>query len=122
MRESAVTEVADVVLPVAPQAEKVGAYVDWEGRVRPFKAALDSNAMSDHRVLDMLAAEMGFFLETRTQEQVHDEFARLGAWTGERGVGEWADRTPAAARPRRPRPVRPRDVADPARRRTAAGR
>ncbi|MEO7233978.1 MAG: NADH-quinone oxidoreductase subunit G [Lapillicoccus sp.] len=99
VRQSAVTEVADVVLPVAPQAEKVGAYVDWEGRVRPFKAAIDSNAMSDHRVLDMLAAELGFFLETRTQEQVHDEFARLGAWTGERGVGDWADRTPPAPGP-----------------------
>ena len=99
IRESAVTEVADVVLPVAPQAEKIGSYVDWEGRVRPFKPAIDSNAMSDHRVLDMLAAEMGFFLETRTQEQVHDEFARLGPWTGERGVGDWAQRTPDAPGP-----------------------
>ena len=68
------TAVADVVLPVAPQAEKVGTFVDWEGRVRPFQDALDSNAMSDHRVLDMLAAELGYFLETRTQEQVHEQF------------------------------------------------
>ena len=98
MRESAVTEVADVVLPVAPQAEKVGAYVDWEGRVRPFKAALDSNAMSDHRVLDMLAAEIGFFLETRTQEQVHDEFARLGRGPATAGsaTGPTAPPTPPA--------------------------
>jgi NADH-quinone oxidoreductase subunit G len=87
IRDSAVTEVADVVLPVAAQAQKTGAFVDWEGRVRPFKAALASNAMSDHRVLDMLAAEMGFFLETRTQEQVHAEFGRLGPWTGDRGIG-----------------------------------
>ncbi|MDQ6897245.1 MAG: molybdopterin-dependent oxidoreductase, partial [Actinomycetota bacterium] len=99
VRGSAVTEVADVVLPVAPQAEKVGSYVDWEGRVRPFRAAIASNAMSDHRVLDMLAAEMGFFLETRTQEQVHAEFTRLGPWRGDRRAGDWAQRTPDAPVP-----------------------
>ena len=42
IRDSAVTAVADVVLPVAPQAEKVGAFVNWEGRVRPFQDALDT--------------------------------------------------------------------------------
>ena len=30
IRNSAVTAVADVVLPVAPHAEKVGAFVNWE--------------------------------------------------------------------------------------------
>jgi len=90
VRDSAVTAVADVVLPVAPHAEKAGAFVNWEGRVRPFETALDTNAMSDHRVLDMLAAEMGYFLETRTQEQVHDQFAELGPWSGQRGVGNGA--------------------------------
>ena len=39
-RVSAVTELADVVFPVAAAAEKSGAYVNWEGRVRPFAAAL----------------------------------------------------------------------------------
>src|SRR5581483_2882946 len=36
IRRSAVTEHADVVLPVAPAAEKSGRYVTWEGRRRPF--------------------------------------------------------------------------------------
>jgi NADH-quinone oxidoreductase subunit G len=94
VRDSAVTEVADVVLPVAPHAEKAGAFVDWEGRVRPFQAALDSNAMSDHRVLDMLAAELGVFLETRTQEQIHDQFTALGPWSGDRGVESGAAASP----------------------------
>jgi NADH-quinone oxidoreductase subunit G len=99
LRDSAVTAVADVVLPVAPQAEKAGAFVNWEGRVRPFEAALDSNALSDHRVLDMLAAEMGYFLETRTEEQIHDQFTALGPWTGRRGVGDGAAASPDAATP-----------------------
>ena len=99
VRDSAVTEVADVVLPVAPHAEKVGAFVNWEGRVRPFQDALETNAMSDHRVLDMLAAELGYFLETRTQEQIHDQFTALGPWTGDRGVGDGAAASPDAPTP-----------------------
>jgi NADH-quinone oxidoreductase subunit G len=35
-----------------------------------FEAALSTNAMSDHRVLDLLAAELGIFLETRTLGQI----------------------------------------------------
>jgi len=84
VRESAVTQVADVVLPVAPPSEKVGTFVDWEGRLRPFEAALDTLAMSDHRVLDMLAAELGVFLETRTQTQIHAQLEELGPWGGAR--------------------------------------
>ena len=34
------TEHADVVLPVAPAAEKAGRYVTWEGRRRPFDLTL----------------------------------------------------------------------------------
>ena len=40
IRRSAVTEQADVVLPVAPAAEKAGRYVTWEGRRRPFDLTL----------------------------------------------------------------------------------
>jgi len=99
VRDSAVTAVADVVLPVASHAEKEGAFVDWEGRVRPFQDALETNAISDHRVLDMLAAELGYFLETRTQNQIHDQFTALGPWTGERGVGDGAAASPDAPTP-----------------------
>ena len=76
VRESAVTELADVVLPVAPHAEKAGTFLDWEGRPRPFEAALDSGAMSDYRVLDMLATELGTPIGTRTLTATRD---RLGA-------------------------------------------
>jgi NADH-quinone oxidoreductase subunit G len=79
IRPSSVTAVADVVLPVAPQAEKGGTYVNWEGRTRTFQPALDSNAQSDYRVLDMLAAELGSFLGARTLAEVRSEMAALGA-------------------------------------------
>ncbi len=84
LRASAVTAAADVVLPVAAQAEKAGTYLNWEGRERPFDLAIESNAMSDHRVLDMLAAELGVFLETRTLEEIHAQLEELGPWTGAR--------------------------------------
>ncbi len=84
IRSSAVTAVADVVLPVAAHAEKGGTFVDWEGRVRPFEAALDTGFVSDHRVLDMIANEMGEFLGTRTLREVRTEMESLGPWSGER--------------------------------------
>lgn len=97
LRESAVTAVADVVLPVAAQAEKAGSYVDWEGRVRAFEEALDSPAVSDHRALDMLASEMGFFLETRTQREIRDQFVALGPWMGARATSAPAGQRAAGA-------------------------
>ncbi|MER7073432.1 NADH-quinone oxidoreductase subunit G [Terrabacter sp. NPDC000476] len=101
LRESPVTAVADVVLPVASQSEKSGSYVNWEGRVRSFEEALESNAVSDHRALDMLASEMGVFLETRTQREIHAQFEALGPWSGARGTGSTAlaDGARAAASP-----------------------
>ena len=86
LRESPVTAVADVVLPVASQSEKTGTYVNWEGRVRAFEEALETNAVSDHRALDMLASEMGVFLETRTQREIHAQFEALGPWGGARAT------------------------------------
>jgi NADH-quinone oxidoreductase subunit G len=85
-RPSTVTAVADVVLPVAPHAEKGGTFVDWEGRPREFAAALDTNAQSDYRVLDMLANEMGSFLGARTLAEVRREMTALGPWTGDRAT------------------------------------
>ena len=79
VRESAVTEVADVVLPVAPHAEKAGSFVNWEGRTREFAAALASGAMSDHRVLDMLATEMGAPIGTRTLAAIRDQLGSAPA-------------------------------------------
>jgi NADH-quinone oxidoreductase subunit G len=84
IRESAVTEVADVVLPVAAHQEKAGSFVDWEGRVRRFEAALSSNYMSDHRVLDLLGSEMGEYLGVRTTAAAQADMQALGPWTGQR--------------------------------------
>ncbi len=86
IRPSAVTAVADVVLPVAAHAEKAGTFVDWEGRVRSFDAALASSQVSDYRALDMLADEMGEFLGTRTVREVRAEMAALGPWAGDRAA------------------------------------
>ena len=82
LRESAVTALADVVFPVAPVAEKAGAFMNWEGRVRPFEAALTSNAAPDLRVLAALADELGVDLGMRTTGEARDEMRGLGIWEG----------------------------------------
>jgi len=87
VRESAVTDFADVILPVAAHQEKAGAFVNWEGRVRTFQAALTTNAMSDHRVVDLLAAEMGESLGVRTLSATRADMRAVGPWTGERPGG-----------------------------------
>ena len=84
LRESEVTELADVVFPVAPVAEKSGTYLDWEGRYRPFGPALQTNAIPDLRVLHHLADEIGIDLGVAESRAADDELARLGAWTGAR--------------------------------------
>jgi NADH-quinone oxidoreductase subunit G len=85
VRESEVTALADVVLPVAPPVERPGTFVTWEGRPRPFPQALTSSAMPDHRVLDALADELGVTLGLRTIAEVHaDAEALRGDWDGAR--------------------------------------
>ena len=86
IRESAVTAIADVVLPVAAHAEKAGSFVDWEGRVRPFQQAIETGYVSDHRALDMLADEMGEFLGCRTVGEVRSEMERIGPASGTRAA------------------------------------
>ncbi|WP_260765053.1 NADH-quinone oxidoreductase subunit G [Mycobacterium sp. SMC-4] len=82
LRESAVTERADVVFPVAPVVEKGGSFLNWEGRVRPFEPSLRTNAVPDLRVLNFLADEIGVDLGLPTAQAAADELARLGSWTG----------------------------------------
>src|SRR5450759_660040 len=91
LRSSAVTDMADVVLPVAAHQEQAGTFVDWEGRVRSFETALNSNAMSDHRVLDLLAGEMGEDLGVRTLEAARADMRALGLWTGYRAAAPTVD-------------------------------
>ena len=85
LRDSAVTDRADVVFPVAPVVEKSGIFLDWEGRLRPFDATLESTgALADHRVLHTLAAEMGVDLATPDPKTIDAAIGALGHWTGPR--------------------------------------
>jgi NADH-quinone oxidoreductase subunit G len=84
VRSSAVTAFADVVLPVAPPVEKAGTFLTWEGRPRPFPQVLTSRALSDARLLDALAAELGVRLGLRTLEDIHAELTALAGWRGAR--------------------------------------
>ncbi|HST46473.1 NADH-quinone oxidoreductase subunit G [Jatrophihabitans sp.] len=95
IRHSAVTEHADVVLPVAVAAEKAGRFVTWEGRRRPFDLTLtNTGQLADHRVLNALADELDIDLGLPDVESARAELATLAA-----GAGRLS---------RRPEPVRPR--------------
>lgn len=87
-RPSEVTERADVVFPVAAVAEKQGTYLNWEGRARPFEAALKPDQMTrrlapaDQRVLHMLADALDVHLGLPDARTVRAELDRLGVSTG----------------------------------------
>lgn len=85
IRKSVMTEVADVILPVAAVVEKSGSFVDWQGSSRSFAAAVtDSLQRSDLRILSMLADEMGKPINLPTVAKASSEFASLGNWDGAR--------------------------------------
>jgi NADH-quinone oxidoreductase subunit G len=87
LRSSAVTELADVVLPIAPVVEKTGTFVDWEGRVRPFPAVLHgTNSLPDVRVLHVLAEAMGVRLGLPDVAAARAELADLDDWDGDRAT------------------------------------
>ncbi|MGW0181651.1 NADH-quinone oxidoreductase subunit G [Nocardia sp. NPDC003345] len=99
-RHSEVTALADVVFPVATATEKSGTFRTWEGRPRPFVAALGDDTvrrtaapLSDQRVLHSLAAEMGVALGVPDTAAARAELDRLGPWTGTTAA---APRYPAA--------------------------
>src|SRR5690606_35048798 len=86
LRHSAVTRRADVVLPVAPAVEKAGAYLTWEGRLRPFEVVLRTGAMAGARVLDALASQLGAELGCADVAAVRAEMAGLPATEAPRPV------------------------------------
>ena len=87
LRESPVTEIADVVLPVAAASEKAGTFVTWEGRPRPFEKVLDvPHALPDLRILAGIAEALGAPLGFRTVEQARAEMEQVGPWDGERAT------------------------------------
>ena len=84
---SAVTQRADVVLPVAAVTEKSGSFLNWEGRPRSFDAAvLDSLNRSDLRILSMIAQEMGTSVNLATVTAVIKEISSIGKWDGARAL------------------------------------
>jgi NADH-quinone oxidoreductase subunit G len=98
IRESAVTDRADVVFPVAPVVEKAGLFLDWEGRMRPFDETLEaSGALPDYRALHSLAAELGVDLGTATARAVDAAIGSIGFWQGDRPA---APTTVAGAAPK----------------------
>jgi NADH-quinone oxidoreductase subunit G len=85
LRASAVTERADVVLPIGPVAEKSGTFLDWEGRARSFDVALrQSGAMTDARVLHGIADELDVNLRVPSTPSAAADLERLGTWGGSR--------------------------------------
>lgn len=89
LRPGEVTDHADVVLPVAAVAEKAGTFINWEGRVRPFEAALKPDQMTrrlapaDARVLHMLADAADRPIGLPDVHAVRRELERLGPWEGD---------------------------------------
>ena len=84
-RHSDVTQRADVVLPVAAAAEKAGAFTNWEGRTQTFGQVLrDALAMSDSRVLAMIANDAGADFGRGDIAELRAEIRRIGPWTGPR--------------------------------------
>jgi NADH-quinone oxidoreductase subunit G len=94
VRNSAVSRRADVVFPVAPVVEKAGSFVDWEGRLRTFEAVLETTAMTDGRVLDALAAQLGIQLGTGQVNLVRRELGALPATRADRPAAPLAAAKP----------------------------
>ena len=83
LRVSAVTDRADVVLPVAAAAEKAGTFVNWEGRPGTFGSALSVPGLrSDLEVLGRIADAMDVHLGLPDAAAARREIAGLGSWPG----------------------------------------
>ena len=87
MRPSAITERADVVLPVAAVTEKSGSFMSWEGRTRVFEQALpESSHQSDLYILSLIAQALGKPLGFNTVRGAAKEFGTLANWDGARAT------------------------------------
>jgi NADH-quinone oxidoreductase subunit G len=83
IRASAITDRADVVLPVAAVTEKPGTFVNWEGRPGTFGAVFGVPGVeSDLQVLGQIADEMDVHLGLPDAAAARRELARLGTWQG----------------------------------------
>ena len=87
IQENSLTRYANVSLPVAPVTEKSGTFINWEGRPRPFGRAINStNALTDARVLAMIAESLGLDFGLQTIEELRQELSSFGSWNGNKLV------------------------------------
>jgi len=85
LRVSAVTDRADVVLPVAAVPEKGGTFLNWEGRPGSFETALDVPGVeSDLQVLAEIADQMDVHLGLPDAAAARRELGTLAGWQGTR--------------------------------------
>jgi NADH-quinone oxidoreductase subunit G len=85
IRVSAVTDRADVVLPVAAVAEKAGTFVNWEGRGGTFTEVIEMPGIrTELYALGEIADEMDVHLGLPDPESAREEIARIGTWRGGR--------------------------------------
>ncbi len=83
IRQSDITDIASVVLPVAAVVEKSGSFMDWQGSSRNFEAAVEQSLnRSDVRILSMLADEIGKPINLATVMSARNEFESIGNWDG----------------------------------------
>ena len=95
---TAVTAIADVVLPVAAVVEKSGSYLDWRGIARAFEKGIDDvDLRSDVRILSILADEMGKPINLPTVTATTREIASLGIWDGTQPVFSKRASAPASS-------------------------
>ena len=99
LRVSAVTDRADVVLPVAAAAEKAGTFVNWEGRPGTFEPALDIPGVeSDLDVLRRIADEMDIHLGLPDAAAARQELAAWAWWARDQRTARRPPRAPRLAR------------------------
>ena len=83
IRQSDITDIAAVVLPVAAVVEKSGSFIDWQGNTRSFESAVSQSLnRSDVRILSMLADEIGRSIKLTTVKAARAEFDSIGNWDG----------------------------------------
>jgi NADH-quinone oxidoreductase subunit G len=101
LRASAVTDRADVVLPIAAVAEKAGTFVNWEGRPGSFGPALAvPEIRTDLQVLGALADQMDVHLglpDAAAARRELEELEVLSARAGSTAISGGPGVTPRAS-------------------------
>ena len=96
-RRSEISELADVVFPVALLEDQSGTFINWEHRVRPVAAinTQASTAMTEVRVLAALADALGSELGFRSPANARVAYDETADWEGARASWQPADDAPA---------------------------